>query len=451
MKAGYKYILLFTIFISVSSFPQIYSDQHYVLRIDSIFNNIEENVGLKLSADGKSIMLVDSLNDGYVILKPQYSQQPFDRGLPSWNGTAPDFNGGFKIQMRFPFSTGWSPWLTVGFWKSNVWSSYGATTYGGGYIDYDEAKLYTYRSGWQFKLIMTRTNTNIESPTLHKLSFFVSDSRKTSSLNYTQILNDNPPVIFIPTGFVYQYGVDPTIGGEICSPTSVSMILKSYQITVDPYQFAIDNYDPYFNMFGIWPRAVQNASEYGLDGAVTRYRTWSETYEVLANGGRIAMSIGQPLYSGHLVMLAGFTSDGKPIVHDPARSDGYSYVYSKSDISHSWFDKGGVGYTFYDADSIYLDVENDFAKIADDFKLDQNYPNPFNPITNISFTITNNQFVSLKVYDILGNDISTLVNEELDLGNYKVQFNASNLSSGVYLYKLQAGDFSKTQKMILIK
>ena len=58
MKAGYKYILLFTIFISVSSFSQIYSDQHYVLRIDSIFNNIEENIGLKLSADAKSIMPV---------------------------------------------------------------------------------------------------------------------------------------------------------------------------------------------------------------------------------------------------------------------------------------------------------------------------------------------------------------------------------------------------------
>ena len=61
------------------------------------------------------------------------------------------------------------------------------------------------------------------------------------------------------------------------------------------------------------------------------------------------------------------------------------------------------------------------------------------------------RFVSLKVYDILGNDIATLVNEELDLGNYKVQFNASHLSSGVYLYKLQSGDFSKTQKMILMK
>jgi len=97
------------------------------------------------------------------------------------------------------------------------------------------------------------------------------------------IVNDNPQAIFIPTDFVYQYGVDPVIGPDICSPTSVSMILKSYNIDVDPYQFALDTHDPYFDMFGIWPRVVQNASEFGLDGAVTRYRTWSEAREVRRN------------------------------------------------------------------------------------------------------------------------------------------------------------------------
>jgi hypothetical protein len=84
---------------------------------------------------------------------------------------------------------------------------------------------------------------------------------------------------------------------------------------------------------------VQNAAEYGLDGAVTRYRTWSQARGVLANGGRIAMSVGLPLYSGHLMMLAGFNTNGDPIVHDPAKSNGYSYVFNKNDLSHSWFDK----------------------------------------------------------------------------------------------------------------
>ena len=329
------------------------------------------------------------LIDGYVILKPQYSQSPFNEGLPSWNGTAPDNNSGFKVQMRFPYSTSWSPWLTVGYWKSNIWSAYGSTSYGGGYIDYDNVKLNSYQSSWQFKIIMTRTTAEQSSPTLHNLSFFVSDSRTTTSVNIANIVNDNPAEIFIPTEFVYQYGVDPIIGGDICSPTSVSMILKSYNIEVDPYQFALDTHDPYFNMFGIWPRVVQNASEFGLDGAVTRYRTWSEAREVLANGGRISMSVGSPLYPiGHLLMLAGFTSDGKPIVHDSAKPNGYSYVYNKTSLSQSWFVKGGVAYTFYPAGSYPTSVENSLEHFAvDDFTLYQNYPNPFNPSTTISFSL----------------------------------------------------------------
>jgi hypothetical protein len=216
-------------------FAQIYPDQNYVLRNDSIYTNIESSQGIKLSDDGKSIMLQDNILDGYFILKPQYSQSPFNEGLPSWNGTAPDNLGSFKVQMRFPHGNDWSPWLTVGFWKSNIWSSYGALSYGDGKIDYDNAKLYSYQSAWQFKVILTRTSAAAPSPTINKLSFFVSDSRTTSSVNITNIVNDNPQQLFISTSFVYQYAVDPVIGGDICSPTSVSMILKSYNIAVDPY------------------------------------------------------------------------------------------------------------------------------------------------------------------------------------------------------------------------
>ncbi len=442
---------LFLIFSSVL-FAQIYPDQFYVQRIDSIYANIESSEGIKLSPDGKSIMLQDSVKEGYFILKPQSSAEPFNRGLPSWNGSSPYNNAGFKVQMRFPYGSGWSSWLTVGFWKDYIWNSYGATGYGDLNIDIDNVVMTTYRSKWQYKVILTRTNINITSPTINKLSFFVSDSRTTDNVNYTQLLNDKPAAIFIPTGFIYQYGVDPQIGGSICSPTSVAMILKSYGIGVNPYQFAMDNYDPYYNIFGVWPRAVQNAAEHGLDGAVTRYRNWSDAREVLANGGRIAMSIGLPLYAGHLVMLAGFTSDGRPIVHDPAKSNGYSYLHNKNDLAMSWFGKGGVAYTFYHPDSVAAGIEEQFANHpVSDFNLYQNYPNPFNPTTNIMFSIGSAQHVSLKVYDILGKEIEVLLDEEMNAGNYIFNFNGSELSSGVYLYKLVAGNRSETKKMLLMK
>ena len=87
----------------------------------------------------------------------------------------------------------------------------------------------------------------------------------------------------------------------------------------------------------------------------------------------------------------------------------------------------------------------------DGFILAQNYPNPFNPTTTISFSIPSSGFTSLKIYDVLGNEVATLVNEVQPAGKYEVTFNASSLSSGTYFYKLQAGNFIETKKMILVR
>ncbi len=85
------------------------------------------------------------------------------------------------------------------------------------------------------------------------------------------------------------------------------------------------------------------------------------------------------------------------------------------------------------------------------FMLSQNYPNPFNPATTISFQIPKSSFVTLKVYDVLGREVASLINEQKSPGTYSVNFNASNLSSGMYLYRLQAGDFVETKKLVLLK
>ena len=89
--------------------------------------------------------------------------------------------------------------------------------------------------------------------------------------------------------------------------------------------------------------------------------------------------------------------------------------------------------------------------ITEEFELKQNYPNPFNPSTSIQYAISSRQFVTLKVYNILGDEIATLVNEEKPSGVYDVKFDAAGLSSGMYIYKLQAGSFVETKKMIMLK
>ena len=85
------------------------------------------------------------------------------------------------------------------------------------------------------------------------------------------------------------------------------------------------------------------------------------------------------------------------------------------------------------------------------YKLNQNYPNPFNPTTTISFSIPVQEKVSLKVYNILGMEVSTLLNEVQTAGNYSIRFNAKNLSSGIYFYELRTGNFRDVRKMILLK
>jgi len=95
------------------------------------------------------------------------------------------------------------------------------------------------------------------------------------------------------------------------------------------------------------------------------------------------------------------------------------------------------------------DVEDEFQPLV--FKLDQNYPNPFNPSTTISYQLPTSGQVTLKVYNILGDEVASLINEEKPAGSYEVKFDASQLSSGIYFYKLQTGSFIETKKMMLLK
>ncbi|HEX2786788.1 MAG TPA: T9SS type A sorting domain-containing protein [Ignavibacteria bacterium] len=100
---------------------------------------------------------------------------------------------------------------------------------------------------------------------------------------------------------------------------------------------------------------------------------------------------------------------------------------------------------------VVLNTENSASEIPNSYELKQNYPNPFNPSTNLEFQIPKTELVKLTVYDISGKVIANLINKNLNQGTYRVQFNGNNLSSGVYFYKLTAGDFSQTRSMVLIK
>ncbi len=91
------------------------------------------------------------------------------------------------------------------------------------------------------------------------------------------------------------------------------------------------------------------------------------------------------------------------------------------------------------------------SNLLKEYVLKQNYPNPFNPSTVISYSIPTESHVSLKIFDVLGNTIATLVNKNQKVGSYKVNFIANDLSNGIYIYKISAGEFVSVKKMILVK
>ena len=96
-------------------------------------------------------------------------------------------------------------------------------------------------------------------------------------------------------------------------------------------------------------------------------------------------------------------------------------------------------------------VQNYGNTVPNNYSLSQNYPNPFNPVTQIKFDIAKQGFVTLKIYDVLGREMSKLVSEVKSPGSYIVDFDGTKLSSGVYFYKLESGTFNDVKRMVLIK
>lgn len=118
-------------------------------------------------------------------------------------------------------------------------------------------------------------------------------------------------------------------------------------------------------------------------------------------------------------------------------------VHTLQSIQNLSFSNSGSG--------ILIDVDKENKSLAKRIELLQNYPNPFNPATAITFTVPEKGLVSLKVYDILGNEIATLLDEERVAGHYTKQFDARAVPSGVYFYKLTTGAVSLSRKMIVLK
>lgn len=173
----------------------------------------------------------------------------------------------------------------------------------------------------------------------------------------------------------------------------------------------------------------------------------------------LAMYTGETGVGAGIVQLnaaASYTQFAFPITYD----QGFSGTPDRCGIAIQITDATGSGTNVSLGSEMYIDdllLSMDIVSVDEDqtqpltFQMEQNFPNPFNPTTKIKFQIAKNDFVSLKVYNVLGNEVATLLNENKPAGSYEINFDASSLSSGTYFYKLQTGSFVETKKMILLK
>jgi photosystem II stability/assembly factor-like uncharacterized protein len=180
-----------------------------------------------------------------------------------------------------------------------------------------------------------------------------------------------------------------------------------------------------------WDQQISSTSEWLLD-----------LYMINSNSGWACGMNGKIVY----------TSNGGTNWHSqyvPTVSTIRQLHFLTPDTGYAVTDNGMILKTYTAGNIIGINPRG--SQVPNDFAISQNYPNPFNPSTSIKFSIPRSSYVNLKIYDNIGKEISTLVDQDVGAGNYEVNFNADEFTSGVYFYRITADDFTETRKMILIK
>jgi len=291
---------------------------------------------------------------------------------------------------------------------------------------------------------------------------------------------DATPFIDAPAGVEINIGVAPGNSG------SAGDTLKNFPVTLnngdtyvaiangvlDPGSYAVnpDGRSTAFTLF-INAMARESGTSSDVDFFVLHGATDAPTVDVIARNvatlvddaayGDITPYITVPAaeYTLDLTLADGTTLVQSYIANLSGLGGGSAAVFASGFLTPGNNQNGEAFGLFYAlADGTVgqfpegvSSVEEISSITPNDYTLSQNYPNPFNPSTSINFAIPNSEFVSLKIFNILGSEVATLVNETLAAGSYKFNFDASNLASGIYLYKLTAGNFAQIKKMNLLK
>lgn len=231
----------------------------------------------------------------------------------------------------------------------------------------------------------------------------------------------------------------------------------------DPYYYRSNNINRNyggFNTSGYVDNSADTITGYDLTARYGSYDTYLfaiNNKKTLSGSGQLDGKILGNLYKGG--MLTGLYQANPPsfpvqyaynfpsasfrFVNNDSCFIGYGGVFSSGSGFRDYGVTGGCSGTF-------IGIENNSLMVKG-FELNQNYPNPFNPVTKISYSVLKNSFVNIKIFDVMGREVNELVNSFVNAGEHIIVFNAEDLCSGIYYYKMESNNFSETKKMILVK
>lgn len=288
----------------------------------------------------------------------------FTELIPSYNATTPP-DTGLRIQVRTrgAWSGRWSPWLYLGQWGRTIVASRADAVnleFSGGMVHIDNLVLDRPADAFQVRVSLQSFDLDRSvNPSIRRIS--VSYSGQVSDPSRRGALTELVPIDGtwardLPVPFRAQGDSPRNIRGSICSPTSTTMVMAYWGVDRSHVENALAIYDPQADIFGNWHRAVARASEFGLDGWITRFRTWDQVKSMIARGQPIIAAINfangefpsnvMKSTDGHLLVVRGFKPNGDVICNDPASRDkGNGVVYKADELAKAWFtNAGGVGY-----------------------------------------------------------------------------------------------------------
>jgi len=281
---------------------------------------------------------------------------PVEEVYPSWNIVCPKQNAGFKIYIRVSSdSKEWSGWYYMGSWGEcpHKEKEFLKDTFGK--VEIDSIFLSHKINYIQYTIFMFSDTYGTITPEVKLFSLSCGNRHRSEILSYP-LPSDykSPGILNVP--YRSQGDEDRAISGQICSPTSVSMVMEYWNVNIPTSEVAFMCYDKEYDIYGIWPSAVQAATQYGFKGWVRIFSDWSQVEkEILLKRPVIAticFDMGEldgsftPDSDGHVIVITGFDSNGNPVCKDPAGRNPVegTVVYNRYQLERAWLWESGIGY-----------------------------------------------------------------------------------------------------------